>query len=226
MWIRSRRLGGIMLEQQAHTTKLRSLLIAAVVVLLLGSAVALAANDGGADGTANPSDEPAAADGGVANAAASSEAPVGAPSTEAPAGGAAKANGAGDAGEKGSAESSGASSDASSTPSTTPTTASPDSGDYRYEVTVTPCVKMGESFTVTFRLRPGHGGSFIVAYADGSSHGTQRYGLAGDDGLLTWTEPAAGAAGPAFMLTQATNEQGKTGRTRLEFRVVEPTGKC
>lgn len=212
-----------MLEQQAHTTKLRSLLIAAVVVLLLGCAVGLAAYDGGADGTANLADEPVAADGGVADAAASSEAPAGAPSTEAPAGGSAKAK---DAVEKGSAESSDASSDASSSASTTPTTSSPHSGDYRYEVTVTPCVKMGESFTVTFRLRPGHGGSFIVAYADGSSHGTQRYGLAGDDGLLTWTEPAAGAAGPAFMLTQATNEQGKTGRTRLEFRVVEPTGKC
>lgn len=211
-----------MLEQQARTTKLRSLLIAAVVVLLLGSAVGLAANDRGAAGTRDPSDEPVAADGGVPDAVASSEAPAAAPTTEAPAEVTAKAKGAG---EKGSAKSSDASASASA--STTSSTISPHSGDYRYEVTVTPlCVKMGANFTVTFRLQPGHGGSFIVAYADGSSHGTQHYGPAGDDGLLTWTGPAAGGAGTAIMLTQATNEQGKTGSTRVEFRVVEPTGTC
>lgn len=206
------------MEELGPVKKLRWVLVVAIATLLLGSVVGLAANDDGSDaGGPAPGDQAGVPDMAAEDASASS--PV--PSTDVPTGGGATTTSSvATSGERKKSAEKGSG-------STTSSTISPHSGDYRFEVTVSPlCVVMGTPLTVTLRLRPGHSGGLIAAYADGSSHTTRHIGFAGDDGLLTWTGPAAPAPGPAIMLTQGTDENGKTGGTRVEFMVVEAAGTC
>lgn len=207
-----------MVEEQGRAAKLRLLLVIAIATVLVGSVVALAANDDGGSpaGDVASGGDTTVPEVGAVDASSTATSAPNVPSSVAAATTTSVTKPP--EGKKGSDK---------GTSSTTSSTISPHSGEYRFEVTVDPlCVVIGAPLTVTLRLRPGHSGGLIAAYADGSSHTTRHIGFAGDDGLLTWTGPAAPAPGPAIMLTQGTDENGKTGGTRVEFLVVETPGEC
>lgn len=188
------------------TGQWRTVLTTAVVVLLLGNAVALSALE---EGESRPGGDlpPAAGDVSVPTVPTLPEVtvPTVVTTTSVAAGGkAARA--------------------------TTATTVAPEpmsGGEYTFVVTVDPlCVRVGAPLTVTLRLKPNQGGVFIASYADGNSYDTMHSGWADADGNLASTKPAPMVPGPATLLAQASDEARRTGWTRVNFRVVGATEPC
>jgi hypothetical protein len=217
--------GGRALLDEGRTTSAKRLALgAAIAVVLLGNVVALAALDDGSDaGTPqaqSPSTTTAAAPGGPVptadgstGSAPSTPEPQRAvvPTTTTPARAATS--------EKPSSKPNAVTSPAP--------VASASTGDYVYEVAISAgCVRAGEAFTVTMRLRPGHLGGLIASYADGSPHETKHTGEGGPDGLLTHTAETPSVPGPATLQTYARDDQGRTGSTKTDFRVAGAGESC
>lgn len=103
------------------------------------------------------------------------------------------------------------------------------SGDYHYDVTLSPtCVSAGTPMTATLRLKPGAGGVLMAVYADGSDHEARHAAIAKEDGLVTKTWVAAPVVGEGQLLTQATDgtDQTRKGSTIVRFRVVAAGASC
>lgn len=187
--------------------RVRIALAVAVALLFAGNAIALGTVNGGSDSdTADrapdaiaggaPSDQPSAAAGATQDPSSPTTMP------------AKRASGS-------------ASAPKAQAPTTTTSTLWPKtSGNYAYEVTVTPlCVMGGMPVTATMHVEPGMNAGMLAAYADGKSHGSSRVGNAGPDGLFTATFVTPMAEGPAILLTNANNGPERSGGTVVHFRV-------
>lgn len=111
-------------------------------------------------------------------------------------------------------------------PVTVPPPPPPESG-YRYELTVTPtCAAVGDTMTLTMRLKPQGGGVLLVVYSV-AAYRTTHAATAGPDGLITHTWTAPPAPGETYVITQAQDpETEKTGRTDATFRILAPGESC
>lgn len=194
------------------TGQVRSRLVAAIVVLLLGNTVALAAHDGSSGGSSAALGDAASAP----TTAATATAPTTAPTTIAPPTQQKQAT------------------TTTTAPRTTPTTTTrpgppPTLGDgYVYEVTVTPtCARVGEEFTITFKLKPGGGAVLTAVYADGDTHETMHSAIAGESGLVVWKWKVLPVPGEGVVITEAYDpEQQRKGRTDVGFVIVEAGDEC
>lgn len=211
--------GTTSMMSQVEIAKARRALIAAVVVLLVAAALVLRSGPGRGDEATSP-EQPA----GV-TASSGSDAPGGVGGGGA--GGTGSGGGSPSTTVSGSTKGGTSGAGGSATTTTTAVAPMPDNNTYEYEVTLSPmCVATGAPLTVTLRLQPGNGAGIIVAYADSQTHGSRYQGYAGPDGQLTRTWPAGTVAGPAYLLTSATDSNGRSGGKRIEFRVVGAGEPC
>lgn len=198
------------------TGRTRSFLVATVVVLLVGNAVALAAHDEQvpeqAAQQAVQGPEGGAADGAGAAQAGAEAAPttVGGPSaTVAPR---SKASG-GAAGP--------------TTSTTVPTTTVSRPPPYTFELTFEPrCAAVGENFTLTYHVEPYSAVGSIATHADRQTHDTMWGTTADASGLVVHTWKAPPAPGPGRVLASATTSDGRSGGQMFEFRITAVTETC
>lgn len=188
-----------------RTVKVPTGLVAAVVALLLGNVFALVVRDGGSSDVEQ---------GGRAAADAMPSAPPTSVSATDPT----------TASSPGSAPAS--KPPPAPAPSSTTTRSAP-ADAYVYVVTLTPlCARVGETMTITLRLKPGAAGVVQVAYTDGP-HDTQYVGRADGDGVFTRSWPAPAAPGPGLAMTAASDpETQRGGTTSVEFRIVGVGESC
>jgi hypothetical protein len=201
------------------TKRARTVLIGTVLALLVGNAAALVAYDGAGTGGGNPGQAQASDASSPSDAAAAALASKAASS----AGKAAKATGSGKASPNRSSGSSGSSTTSSSV--FTPTSFV---SQYSYQVELQPtCARVGEEFTITFRMKRYATAGLIAVYADGQTYRTMYAETSKEDGIVVYKWIAPPAPGQAKMYTSATDyETQKTGTTHVLFRIVEATGTC
>lgn len=200
------------------TGRARSILVTAVVVLLTGNMVALAAHDSGspaASSSAPPVNAGALDSDPGASARTGDPAPTTAPPTTRP-----------------SASRKGAATTTTAPTTTTTTIAFPTPTTwpygYVYKIDLEPsCAAVGEEFKITFHLKPGGTAVMIATYADGQQHGTWHAAPAQPDGKVVHKWRAPPAPGPGTIVTEASDPEAKRkGTTNVDFRVVQVPGTC